>query len=104
MEQKNILARGLRKLTKAIIIGVSCFFIGILLATLSPLITVLSLIYAPQKKPPLSDRLGKSLKNIEKKIKEAQDPDSREPWKQQHLDLYGTDHDGTTTAPDSPEN
>jgi hypothetical protein len=70
---------------------------------------VLSLIHVPQKKAPLSDRWGESLKKLEKKIKEVQDPDSREPWKQQHLDLYGTDHDGTaasenTTAPDNPEN
>ena len=101
MEQKNIFIRGMQKATKALIIGVSCFFIGVLLATLSPLIAILSLIYVPPKRPPLSDRWEKNLKKLEKKFKEAQDPDSQEPWKQQHLDLYGTDHDGT---PENSEN
>ena len=55
---------------------------------------VLALIHTPQKKPPLSDRWGKGLKSLEKKIKEAQDPDSREPWKKDHLDLYGAENDG----------
>lgn len=102
MEQKNIVIRGLQKVTKAIIIGISCFFIGVLLATLSPLIMILSLIYVPQKRPPLSDRWGENFKKLEQKFKEAQDPDSNEPWKQQHLDLYGKDNNGPTS--ENPEN
>jgi len=93
MEQRSFFVSAIQKAVKAVIVGVSCFFIGILLAALSPLIAVLSLIHAPQKKQPLSDRWGQGLKKLEEKIKEAQDPDSREPWKKLHLDLYGKDND-----------
>ena len=87
-------------MVRAAIIGVSCFFIGLLLAVLSPLISILSLIPIPKKKPtiPLSDRLGKSWKKLEEKLKEAQDPDYGESWKQQHLDLYGDKDNGPANS------
>ena len=98
MEHKNIFVNTIQKTIKAIIVGVSCFFVGILLAALSPLIAILSLVHKPQKSPPLTDRWGKGLKKLEKKIKEAQDPDSQQPWKKRHLDLYGTENDESSPS------
>jgi len=85
--------KGLKKITKALIITVGCFFIGLLLAVLSPLIGILSLFTVSHKKPPLSDRLEKGFKKFEEKLKEATDPDYGESWKKEHLDLYGSDDD-----------
>ncbi len=82
-----------KKLIKALIIGISCFFFGLLLAVLSPFIAILSLIHKPKKRAPLSDNWAKNLKTLETKIKEIRDPDLSEDWKKRHLELYGQDDD-----------
>lgn len=87
--QPNVVARWSIKFLKAIILGVSCFFIGILLAILSPVIAAISLLHKPKPRPGLAEKWEKGLKSFENKIREAQDPDYKEPWKQDHLDLYG---------------
>jgi hypothetical protein len=91
MDREKIWVKKLRKIIRAGIIAVSCFFIGLLLAALSPLIGLLALIAPTKKKPPLSDRWEKSIKKFEEKLKEASDPDYGEPWKKRHMDLYGSE-------------
>lgn len=89
--QQNAVTRWSIKLLKAIIVGVSCFFIGVLLAILSPIIALMSLLHQPRSRtgPGLAEKWEKGIKRFEEKIKEAQDPDYKESWKQDHLNLYG---------------
>ena len=86
-----MLATTAQKLTKAIIIGIVCFFVGVLLAALSPLVAIMSIFYKPKPRKPLTDKWSKNLKTLEEKIKEIRDPDSSESWKKRHQELYGSE-------------
>ena len=73
----------IQKITKSLIVGVTCFFSGLLLATLSPLIALLSFIHKPKKRKPV--KWAENLKKVEDRIKEISDPDSKDDWKKQNL-------------------
>ena len=98
MSNTNWFLASSKKIIKALIIGVSCFFFGILLAILSPLIAALSLIHKPKKKTKLSDNWAKNFKKVEEKLKEIRDPDFKEDWKKRHFELYGNVDDPADPA------
>jgi hypothetical protein len=102
MSNSNRFSTAGSKLIKALIIGISCFFFGLLLATLSPLITIVSLLHKPKKKTNLSENWAKNIKKVEDKIKEIRDPDFKEDWKKRHFELYGNSDD--PTDPEIQEN
>jgi hypothetical protein len=84
------LAKIVKKIVFATIIGLGFFFGGLFCALISPLVALLSLIYQPTIS--LSTDFKKRWEN---KLKEMEDPDHREKWKRDHEDLYNEDLPGT---------
>lgn len=72
----------IKKMTIALMVGFGLFFVGLFCVCISPLIAVISLFYQP------SVNVSKFKKSWEDKIKELEDPDSKEKWKRDHEDLY----------------
>lgn len=87
-EKQNKLIAVIKKTALATIIGFACFFSGLFLALISPLIALLSLVYNPAK------MVSFKLNSFEDTLKEFQDPDSKEKWKKDHDNLFPPEENG----------